>query len=235
MTVKIKSINLSLNRATLNKNAQTRTRAFAGRFFNGRPKKQVQATVKRYAEAAILQVQRTLTSGVPGVGQSGVRRIFFNIPGAAAARYTTPVWNRLSYDYAIRGPRSTVFWRKHFNVRGRITSALGAPNTYRTLLGDYKAAVSSNVSVSSTRPRVEGTGERAYTVEWDVQIKPIKEPLNTMIIGSLLRGLPISERLATVNKRSIERIVYVEGRRPFIAGLSAQLGRRMRIELRSIT
>lgn len=186
-------------------------------------RKKVQTLVQKHYQNAILQVQRQLTSGVPGYSSSGARTIAFNYPDATAGRYVTAHWAALTERYAARAPQSSVFWRKQFGPR--------ATGSGRTLLGDFKAQISRAVSVSSGPTSVEGRQKKSYTINWDVSVTRLKPPLNMYITESLLTGQPVSRPLSGVNKRSIERIVYVEGRRPFIAGMSAQLGRRMRIEL----
>lgn len=224
MTVKIAKVAVDLDQATIQKQINRKSRGIVGRVLEATAKRRVQKIVKKHYQNAIRQVQRNLITGIPGVRQSRSRAIGFNLPDGTADRYVTGHWAALTERYASSAPKSSVFWRKQFGPRG-------SGNTNRTLLGDFKVEISKGVSVSSGPTRVEEGGKKSYTIDWDITVTRLKPPLNMYITESLLSGQPVSRLLSGVNKRSIERIVYVEGRRPFIAGMSAQMGRRMRIEL----
>lgn len=187
-------------------------------------KAEITRAIKSYIKADIQSVHDNLARGFSSPAAKGSKTARFRLPNGETGQYRTTAWKPLTPAYRRRWPPSRVFWRKHF-------VPLVEPD-YEPLLYSFRSLLSSSsVSARSTTSKVVISRNNAYNLSWDMLFETdLPEVLKVRILGSLLSGTPqgVGMIFPGVSRNSVTRIAYVEGRRPFISGMSAAMGRRMR-------
>lgn len=171
-----------------------------------------------------------LTRGIGPLG-SGARTVSYQSPATGKGRrYTTTSWSDLTKPYAARKPRSRVFWRKHFDGDKY-------PKGRKPLIELFES-VKNERHVRSGKTIVVSRSEKWTRLRWNFYLTSYPNILEFMIVEPLLRASYQKgthfDSPVTPSRDGASMLVWVEGARPFILGLSSQIGADMYDQIRKI-
>lgn len=176
--------------------------------------KQLGNTTRKHYRNAVQQVRDILRDpGISPVSAGGSKTIRFRHVDGKRGYIRTAPWAPLSIGYAARPPESVTFWRK----TGRLSLA-------------FATAVYASPPTATAR-RVRFTiREKGFTLESEVALSRLPRPLDKLITQAFLSpgkdlGLFLPAPLI-VNRRSLQRLIFPERRRPFVSRVTSALGRK---------
>jgi hypothetical protein len=206
------------------------------RKYERRMKGEVSSTVRRALNGAQDVVGDVLRRGVGPLG-GGSRTISYTSPVTGQGRrFTTEPWNDLTKPYAKKKPISRRFWRKHFDS-----------DTYpkdREPLIDLFEAAKQDRHVRSGRSIVVSKSEKFTLLRWNFYLTSYPNILEFIIVEPLLRATVVKgthqNYPVSPNRAGASMLVWLEQgtrkspARPFIAGMSSQIGQDMYGKIRKI-
>lgn len=178
------------------------------------------------------QIQAVLDRGAASGVATGASRV--NYRKQRGGRGYVPVsWNALSTKYRRSWPRSKVFWKKRLNL-----SLDSRP--LRMLFRDATHG-KHHVTVVGTGTKMRQDWGLELSVQASFQRLPW--PLNRIISQSFAEGKPrrifaSRKRLGQIlkgNRNNVRIIAFPESARPFVAEMSARLGRDLHKKLLNLT
>ena len=189
--------------------------------------KQMQSKIKNVAENhyenLLNQVNNSLSEGVSGnVVLGGNQNVLFSDAKGSVKAIRTAGWLGLTRKYRNRKPYSRRFWKK----TGRLS---------QDFRSEISPAYRNPVTVVNVGPLAKKTLLSIFRNHFQVRFARLPEPLDTYLRQSFIQATEKTvPELLLPDKRTTERIVYVEGRRPYIAKLAARLGRDLHSSLKHL-
>ena len=197
--------------------------------------RELELRLTRHYQNLLQQIKDILTSGV---GMEDSPPVSFKTVDGLYTQFDTN-WEALTEEYQRRKRpqyRQT-FWRNNTLSTGRFGGGASKP-----LLQSFNAAI----KVSQYKARLEKTTVKrgsvkktrsgaSMVVSTRFRVDSLPEPLETLVREPFISGgrsgaVRIPRKFAG-NKFDLSKIVFVEGRRPFISNMASILGRLMYDEL----
>lgn len=182
----------------------------------------------KHADNAIQQVGEFLSKGMfPGASSASYPLNAKDGDGKPLKQLRTPVWSSLSPKYVRHKPLSTAFWNKRGNLKSYYGDATTSP-----------VVVTVEKDRKTVRSHHKGKARLAYTLA----LKPTYHPV---IVAAVLEPFVAGDSAATVPsagfadgfRNTVAIMAFPEFgpyKRPFVAQLSAALGRRALSALRRL-
>lgn len=227
MSFTIKDPKVRINKQWLKKVDKTLTAELQRKTID-KSKRAVGLGIRKAYKAAYRSVDRIFQTGVALA--PGVKSIAYENPFGTSGRYKTQAWEALSPKYAAQAPRSTRFWMKH-SGGGSYKHRTGSRIALSTLYA--QARPGAPATRSTKRPKMVMDTRKNRTMTWDTIVQlPGNEAMREYIAQPLIEGITLASlpgghpRLGTIKKDDISLIGWVEGRRPFLRGMSFSLGQK---------
>jgi hypothetical protein len=186
----------------------------------------LQRTYAAHARNALVQIGQALNFGAPGGLSAGPRHFTAVTPDGEVVSITTPSFDALTPGYARRNPKSVVMWRKR-KPRGlsRFYSRAG------------KKVVVTVHDLPYLRSHHKGKVRIGFGIRLEDTFKPM---VRTLIMEPFVSGDETEAnkfKAKGLGRDSVSLLGYPEAgpyKRPFVAQLSAALGRRALTALRRL-
>lgn len=205
--------------------------------------------MKRNVSKAMQEAARALPKSVGdilarGVGplSAGNKTVSYASP-FGDGRFRTKSWRTLTRDYREQSPKSRKFWMKHPGG-GTYRKGRGANRRdVDTLLKLFREAADSKVKIRSGKTQTHDATKKTKRITWDVNMSTSAHPvLREMMYLAMFTGITQKAstlhddvpRLGSIDNKTIEKIAYVEGRRPLIRGVSHAIGQKANKRIKQI-
>lgn len=226
---------------TITKTIEKKAFGLVAAFKVPRMKRKVSKALAESANALPKSIGAILARGV-GPISAGNRTVPYASP-FGDGRFKTKSWRTLTREYKEQSPKSKKFWMKHPGGESYMKGRGSNSRSIDTLLKLFKGAADSKVKITSGKTKKYDATKKTKRITWDVNMSTSADPvLREMMYLAMFTGITQKAstlhddvpRLGSVDKDTIDKIVYVEGRRPLIRGVSHAIGQKANKRIKQI-